>query len=102
MALSLELNRAPEDWIPLPCWQNEQFIVEATVEGLYTMMGRELVTTESVQAGNIFAIRGLEGKVWRSATLCARSGMSNGLDSAQTQECLINLGRVSRSVRLLF
>ncbi|KAK7056676.1 Cytoplasmic GTPase/eEF2-like protein (ribosomal biogenesis) [Paramarasmius palmivorus] len=78
--------------------QNEQFIVEATVEGLYTMMGRELVTTESVQAGNIFAIRGLEGKVWRSATLCTRSGMSNGLDSAQTQECLINLGRVSRSI----
>ncbi|ESK89228.1 ribosome biogenesis protein [Moniliophthora roreri MCA 2997] len=77
---------------------NEQFIIEANVEGLYTMMGRELVMTETVKAGNIFAIRGLEGKVWRSATLCTREDMSDSFDSPQLRECLINLGRVNRSI----
>ncbi|KAL0573469.1 Cytoplasmic GTPase/eEF2-like protein (ribosomal biogenesis) [Marasmius crinis-equi] len=73
--------------------QNQDFVAEATVEGLYVMMGRELVLTEAVKAGNIFAIRGLEGKVGRSATLCAP-----GNDGRDIGESLINLGRVNRAV----
>ena len=60
--------------------RNARHIVTAEVEGLYVMMGRELVSVESVQAGNVFAIRGLEGKVWRNATLCApgAAGLKEG------------------------
>ncbi|KAK1230654.1 Cytoplasmic GTPase/eEF2-like protein (ribosomal biogenesis) [Marasmius sp. AFHP31] len=72
--------------------QNQQYVTEATVDGLYVMMGRELVQADSVKAGNIFAIRGLEGKVGRSATLCAP-----GNDGRDVRDCLINLGRVNRS-----
>jgi ribosome assembly protein 1 len=71
--------------------RNEKYVVEVKVEGLYLMMGKELVKTESVIAGNIFAVRGLAGKVGRSATLCS------GGDGA-----LINLGRVVRAVSYLF
>ncbi|KAJ8080788.1 Cytoplasmic GTPase/eEF2-like protein (ribosomal biogenesis) [Marasmius tenuissimus] len=72
--------------------QNQQYVTEATVDGLYVMMGRELVQADSVKAGNIFAIRGLEGKVGRSATLCAP-----GNDGRDVRDCLVNLGRVNRS-----
>ncbi|KAH8825069.1 translation elongation factor 2 [Flagelloscypha sp. PMI_526] len=41
--------------------RNAKFLSQATVQGLYTMMGRELVATTEVKAGNICAIRGLEG-----------------------------------------
>ncbi|KAF9049552.1 hypothetical protein BDZ89DRAFT_1126512 [Hymenopellis radicata] len=53
-------------------------------------------SVNSVRAGNIFAIKGLEGIVWRRATLCALGGgiKENVVDEA----CLINLGRVSRAV----
>ncbi|KAF5345545.1 hypothetical protein D9758_012021 [Tetrapyrgos nigripes] len=80
--------------------QNEQFIVRTTVEGLYVMMGRDLVAVQFVQAGNIFAIKGLEGKVWRSATLCAPGGdyVDDGqMDSQSLKEALINLGRVQKA-----
>ena len=53
--------------------QNLKHITTATVLGLYVMMGRELVSVDCVRAGSIFAIKGLEGKVWRNATLCAPS-----------------------------
>lgn len=78
---------------------NTRHIVAVTVEGLYVMMGRELVAVDSVSAGNIFAIKGLEGKVWRSATLCAPSevGIGSMPDVAQSKDCLINLGGVNRS-----
>ncbi|TFK20598.1 P-loop containing nucleoside triphosphate hydrolase protein [Coprinopsis marcescibilis] len=77
---------------------NAKYLIKATVEGLYIMMGRELVASESVNAGNIFAIRGLGGKVWRSATLCAM-GTAHLLDSEDTlahKPCIINLGGVKR------
>lgn len=76
---------------------NARYISSATVEGLYVMMGRELVAVDFVRAGNIFAIRGLEGKVLRSGTLCAASGGAPEVDEGKMREYLINLGSVSRS-----
>lgn len=81
--------------------KNEKHIVIAQVEGLYVMMGRELVPVDSVQAGNVFAIKGLEGRVWRNATLCApnESGVGDEPDLVQLQSSLVNLGGVHRMVR---
>lgn len=81
--------------------KNEKHVVVARVEGLYVMMGRELVLVDSVRAGNVFAIKGLEGKVWRNATLCApnEDGVGDAPDLAQLQNTLINLGGVHRMVR---
>jgi ribosome assembly protein 1 len=80
---------------------NVKHVVSATVEGLYIMMGRELVGVDCVRAGNIFAIKGLEGKVWRSATLCApgEAGISDSPGPIQLEGCLTNLGGINRSVR---
>ena len=80
--------------------QNAKYIVTASVDGLYVMMGRELVPVDSVRAGNTFAIKGLEGKVWRSATLCAPGevGAGQNPDIVIQKDCLINLGGVNRSV----
>ncbi|KAH7910847.1 P-loop containing nucleoside triphosphate hydrolase protein [Hygrophoropsis aurantiaca] len=75
---------------------NIPHVSTAKVEGLYVMMGKELVPVDTVRAGNTFAIRGLGGKVWRHATLCAPSIAGVG-DDAQTQDCMINLGGVSRA-----
>lgn len=82
--------------------QNAKYVVTAPVEGLYVMMGRELVPVDSVRAGNTFAVKGLEGKVWRNATLCApdETGVGEGADIATQGDCLINLGGVNRSVCL--
>ncbi|KAG6819994.1 hypothetical protein H0H93_006697 [Arthromyces matolae] len=76
---------------------NAKHLIRATVEGLYIMMGRELVAVDSVRAGNIIAIKGLEGKVWRNATLCAPT--SNGIGGSPDEDsaCLINLGGVNRA-----
>lgn len=79
---------------------NVNNIVVAEVEGLYVMMGRELQPVPSVRAGNTFAIRGLEGKVWRNATLCSpgEAGILQDSSPQQDQECLINLGGAKRTV----
>ncbi|KAL0960835.1 hypothetical protein HGRIS_005851 [Hohenbuehelia grisea] len=88
--------------------RNTRYITHAQVEGLYVMMGRELVSVDSVRAGNTFAIRGLGGKVWRSATLCAPSADGtvepttevNAQSTASGKDAdsyLINLGGVTRS-----
>lgn len=79
--------------------RNVPHVLDTTVEGLYTMMGRELVLVDSVAAGNVFAIKGLEGKVMRSATLHA-SG-DNGVFDGSSVESLLNLGGVARPVSLL-
>ncbi|KAF4617442.1 hypothetical protein D9613_005998 [Agrocybe pediades] len=78
---------------------NAKYILTANVEGLYVMMGRELVPVSQVHAGNIFAIKGLESKVWRSATLCApgESGIGEGVNPEAHRGCLINLGAVNRA-----
>lgn len=74
--------------------------LKAIIQGLYTMMGRELVPVESVQAGNVFAIRGLEGIVWRNATLCApNSGGVEGSEPDDAYDYLINLGALHHAVR---
>ncbi|KAF8349218.1 translation elongation factor 2 [Amanita rubescens] len=75
---------------------NEKYLIQAQVEGLYTMMGRELVGVGEVKAGNIFAIKGLASKVWRSATLCASS--EEGVNEENMKEWLINLGGINRRV----
>ncbi|KAJ7712423.1 P-loop containing nucleoside triphosphate hydrolase protein [Mycena metata] len=79
--------------------RNTKHIVSIVVEGLYVMMGRELVAVDSVRAGNIFAIKGLEGKVWRSATLCAPGaiGIGESPDLNALKDCLVNLGGVNRT-----
>ncbi|KAI0647987.1 translation elongation factor 2 [Trametes meyenii] len=78
--------------------RNAQNVVTARVEELYTMMGRELVPVESVRAGNVFAIRGLEGKVWRNATLCAPStdGVGSVFDWEVVRDSLLNMAGVIR------
>lgn len=72
----------------------------AMVEGLYTMMGKDLARVDSVPAGNVFAIRGLEGKVMRSATICAPN--HHGLVAEEVEggntEYVLNLGGVLRPV----
>ncbi|KAJ7459683.1 P-loop containing nucleoside triphosphate hydrolase protein [Mycena latifolia] len=79
--------------------RNAKYIITGVVEGLYVMMGRELVAVDSVRAGNIFAIKGLEGKVWRSATLCApgATGIGESPDVDALKDCLVNLGGVNRN-----
>lgn len=70
------------------------------VEGLYTMMGKDLVRVDSVPAGNVFAIKGLEGKVMRSATICAPSHqglVDEGVEGGDI-EYVLNLGGVLRPV----
>lgn len=76
--------------------RNKPHVVNATVDALYTMMGRDLVAVDSVSAGNIFAIRGIEGSVWRTATICASSAVD--MQGEQSQDWLINLGGVNRQV----
>lgn len=43
-----------------------------TVEALYMIMGRNLESLDQVPAGVVFGIRGLEGTVLKSATLCSQ------------------------------
>lgn len=76
--------------------RNKSHVANATVDALYTMMGRDLVAVDSVSAGNIFAIRGLEGSVWRTATICAPSAA--GLQGEHSQGWMTNLGSINRQV----
>lgn len=80
--------------------RNAPHVVTTKVEALYVMMGRELVPVDQVRAGNVFAVQGLEGKVWRSATLCAPGelGVPDGTDLDQVKDCLLNFGGVIRYV----
>jgi len=84
--------------------RNARFLHTVCVEALYTMMGRELVPVNEVLAGNVFAVAGLEGKVWRSATLCSPGAGGVGKEvtldhlSGDEQASLINLGAVNMQV----
>ena len=49
----------------------EQYRAEIKVENLFLPMGRELDEIESVPAGNIFAIAGVEGHILKFGTLCS-------------------------------
>lgn len=83
---------------------NARHLAAIKVEQLYMMMGRELVAVKEVQAGNLFAIGGLEGVVGRNATLCA---LGNGSETRavgerdQDRACLVNLAGVTATVRPL-
>lgn len=82
--------------------QNTRYIITSQVQNLYIMMGRELRPVEKVTAGNIFAIAGLEGKVWRSATICAPGGRQGTIPlNSQNVEHIINLGALSNQVFFL-
>ena len=74
--------------------------ITTVVEGLYTMMGKDLVRVDSVPAGNVFAIGGLEGKVMRSATICApnHQGLVDKEVEGGSTEYVLNLGGVLRPV----
>jgi len=83
---------------------NVKHLSTIKVEQLYMMMGRELLAVKEVQAGNLFAIGGLEGIVLRNATLCGTGkghGTKEGKERDEDKECLVNLAGVSQNVRLL-
>jgi len=54
----------------------------ATITALYLIMGRELVPLDSVPAGNVFGIGGLEGKILKNGTICS---VSPGINLAGVQ-----------------
>ncbi|TDL17714.1 P-loop containing nucleoside triphosphate hydrolase protein [Rickenella mellea] len=72
---------------------NSKHVLKATIGGLYTMMGKDLVPVAKVSAGNVFAIRGLEGVVWRNATLCSPNseGVPSVDDLTRDKDCFVNL-----------
>lgn len=80
--------------------RNVQHLVTAQVDELYIMMGRELVPVRSVSAGNVFAVKGLESKVWRNATLCAprAAGLGDVKDLSEVSDSIINMAGVIRYV----
>ena len=45
---------------------------KATVTALYLLMGKDLESLESVPAGVVFGIGGLEGYIFKSGTLCSQ------------------------------
>lgn len=79
---------------------NAKYLLTANIDALYIMMGRELVLVPEIRAGNVFAIRGLESKVFRSGTLCSPGllGIGKNLNIETQKDCLVNLGAVNRQV----
>ncbi|KAK4050042.1 Cytoplasmic GTPase/eEF2-like protein (ribosomal biogenesis) [Microbotryomycetes sp. JL221] len=77
---------------------NVKHLVSVQIDQLYMMMGRELVAVPEVQAGNLFAVKGLEGKVMRNATLCGTGKgkeVHAGAEIEQDRDCLVNLAGVN-------
>ncbi len=56
----------------------------ATVTALYMLMGRSLEALDSVPAGVVFGIRGLEGHILKSGTLCSRAAGAVNLAGVNT------------------
>ena len=80
---------------------NSKHLQTIKVENLFMMMGRELLAVKEVQAGNLFAIGGLEGIVLRNATLCGMGKDHETKEGAQRDEdrdCLVNLAGVTNTV----
>lgn len=69
---------------------NVPYIRAVRVEALYMMMGRDLVAVQRVPAGNVFAVRGLDGVVLRNGTLLRPSSSSSSLGD------VVNLAGVQR------
>lgn len=79
---------------------NSKHLQTIKVENLFMMMGRELLAVKEVQAGNLFAIGGLEGIVLRNATLCGMGKDRETREGAQRDEdrdCLVNLAGVTNT-----
>ena len=53
---------------------NAPFVREVRMTHLYMMMGRDLLAVQRVPAGNVFAVRGLDGAVLRNGTLLRAPG----------------------------
>ncbi|QRW06583.1 Elongation factor Tu GTP binding domain [Ceratobasidium sp. AG-Ba] len=72
------------------------------IGSLFTMMGRDLVPVDEIRAGNVFAVSGLEGVVWRNATLCSPNaeGLPADEDALQNvgqyNDCFVNLAGLVR------
>ena len=49
----------------------DKHISKVTVGELYYIMGKDLESLDSVPAGNVFGIAGLEGKILKNGTLCS-------------------------------
>ncbi|TNY23333.1 translation elongation factor 2 [Rhodotorula diobovata] len=79
---------------------NARHLAPVKVEQLYMMMGRELLAVKQVQAGNLFAVGGLEGTVLRNATLCGMGldqEVKEGAARDEDRDCLVNLAGVSNT-----
>ena len=83
---------------------NAKHLKEVKIEGLYMMMGRELIAVQEVPAGNVFGIRGIEKTVLRNATLFAppdahlqgpEKTISEWLNTGENASQLVNLSGVS-------
>jgi ribosome assembly protein 1 len=56
---------------------------KVTVTGLYLLMGRSLETLNSVPAGNVVGIAGLQGAILKSGTICSRIEGAPNLSSTR-------------------
>ncbi len=92
--------------IPPSHSRNKPFVACVRIEALYEMMGRDLVRIDEARAGNVLAIEGLAGTVYRNATLCRPPPDSLGggdelvrLENLDSQrDCMVNLADVDRLV----
>ena len=66
-----QLYVIPPKWSPAEP-DTEPQPQQITVTALYMLMGRNLEALESVPAGVVFGIGGLEGKILKSGTLCSK------------------------------
>ncbi|WFD32307.1 Cytoplasmic GTPase/eEF2-like protein (ribosomal biogenesis) [Malassezia sp. CBS 17886] len=71
---------------------NEPYLKTVSVRALYMMMGRELLSVERVPAGNLFAVRGVDGAIVRNGTLLRAP------DGALPAE-VVNLAGVRRTAK---
>ncbi|KAK7208351.1 P-loop containing nucleoside triphosphate hydrolase protein [Myxozyma melibiosi] len=55
----------------------DRYVTKATITDLYLLMGRELVSLETVPCGNVVGIGGLDGAVLKNATLVSTAGGVN-------------------------
>lgn len=92
------------DSLPPSHPHNQKYITQVQLSHLYMMMGRDLIEVDSVPAGNVFAINGLEGRVMRNATMYAPSAkglVGDDLASAQA-DGWVNLAGITLTVSPCF
>lgn len=69
LSIGDELYVVPPKWSPAD--ENAEELQKVTVTNLYMFMGRNLEALDTVPAGVVFGIGGLEGRVLKSGTLCS-------------------------------